>query len=117
MAIFAAVDRRGELVELVQPPFLGAPVEPVAPVLDQRLQVGRVGAVVPADVLQLIGEACPREPLFQVAQHRVRDVDREGDDRVAGRLCGLAGEGRDSRHRKQQGDEGAAHQSPHGPEV
>ena len=47
-----AVDRRRELLELVEAPLLRTPVETVAPVRDQLPQVADVGAVRPAVALQ-----------------------------------------------------------------
>ena len=42
------VDRREELIELVQRRFLGAPVEFITPVDEQLVQIGALRAVVPA---------------------------------------------------------------------
>src|ERR1700730_15255932 len=76
------VEVRLELVELIQPPLLRPPVVPVAPVRNQFLEVGEVRSVVPPYLGNFVGEAGPRQPLLQVGQHGVRDVNFEWDDRV-----------------------------------
>ena len=110
-----AVDRRGELVELVQLSFLSPPVELVSPVLDEWLEIGGVSAVVPADVLQLIREARAREAFLQIAQDRVGHVDFERDNRLVGGPS-LASDHRRCARRKQQGHNGTTHECPHGRE-
>ena len=89
-----AVDAGLELVEPVEPPLLGPPVELVAPVLDELPQVGLVHPELPPDALGLVGHAGAREPLLQVGQHVVGDVDGERLDGVAGGglvRCGAGG--------------------------
>ena len=51
-----SVDGGLEMVERVEPSFLVPPVEPRVPVLDQLAEVGQVGAIVPPDALELVGE-------------------------------------------------------------
>src|SRR5205085_3192981 len=50
----------------VQPRFLGAPVEGVAPILHELPQVAEIGAVRPRVPWRLIGEAGAGEPVAQV---------------------------------------------------
>ena len=75
-----AVDRGRELLEPVQRALLRAPVEPVAPVRDQLLQIGDVGAVGPAVALQRLGTARVPQARLQVGEHRIRHADRERTD-------------------------------------
>ena len=74
------VDRRFELVELVQPPLLGPPVVLVAPVDDKLTEVGQVGAVVPIGAGELVGKPRASQALLQVCQLALRDLDPEGHD-------------------------------------
>lgn len=66
-----SVDARREVVELVQLPLLRAPVELVAPVGDQLLEVRDIGAVGPA-LLERRRKPRAREPHSQVGEHRIR---------------------------------------------
>jgi hypothetical protein len=68
-------DRRRERVEAR---LLGAPVEPVLPVREQRLEVAALGAHLPADAVELVREAGIREAGVQVVEDVLRDVDRRG---------------------------------------
>src|SRR5438477_3174807 len=81
------VDVRGEVVEPVQLPFLRAPVETLAPVADQVLEIRDVGAVGPA-VLERRRKPRACEPCFQVGKHRIRHADRERHDPLVRRLGG-----------------------------
>ena len=80
-----------ELIEFVQLALLCAPVEPVAPVGDERLQIGEVGAVVPAGSGNLIRKAGAGEPRLEIAQRLVRNLNLEGHDGVATRAGGARG--------------------------
>ena len=51
-----SVDGGLEVVERVELSFLVPPVEPCLPVVDQLAEVGQVGAIVPPDALELVGE-------------------------------------------------------------
>ena len=72
-----AVQRHLELRKGVEPRLLRAPVEAVAPVLDQLAQVRDVGAVGPGLAGRLVGEARAREALAQVGDRVVGDVEPE----------------------------------------
>ena len=76
-----AVDARAEVLELVEPRLLRAPVVLVAPVLDQLAQVVDRDPVLPARALDLVREAGPRQPAAQVVEDRVVDADLEPLDR------------------------------------
>ena len=65
-----AVDRRLELVELVQPPLLGAPVVLVAPVGDKLTEVGQVGAVVPVGAAELVRKPRASQALMLAVRAR-----------------------------------------------
>ena len=78
-----AVDAGLELLEPVEPPLLFPPVELVTPVLDELPKVGLVHPEPPSDTLGLVGHAGAREPLLQVGEHAVGDVDGERFDRGA----------------------------------
>ena len=76
-----AVDDRRELLVLVELRLLRTPVEPVAPVLGELLQVhqrdaaAEVGAIVPARHGDRPARAC--QPVAQVVEVGLRDVDAE----------------------------------------
>ena len=72
-----AVDLGAELVERVHPRLARAPVVALGPVRDELLQVLALGAVVPARVGDLLREPGAPQPLAQVAEHAVVDVDPE----------------------------------------
>src|SRR3974390_3410774 len=74
------VDVGLELLELIESPLLCAPIVLVAPVSDDLLQVGKVGAVGPTGAIELVGEARTGESLVQIGQHGVWHVDPEGHD-------------------------------------
>ena len=79
--------------ELVQHPFLGAPVVGAAPVLDQFADVGKRGAVVPAYVRELVGKADAVEAAAQAVENAVGNVDGPRGERhgaaPGGRLRGF----------------------------
>ncbi len=81
-----AVDRRRELRKLVEPPLLRAPVEAGPPVRHQRLEVGQIGAGLPAGALDLVGKARVGQPRPQITQRGLGDVDPERHDGLTGRL-------------------------------
>jgi hypothetical protein len=66
------------LVEGVELRFLRPPVEPVAPVLDEALHVGEIGAQAPVGAGHLVGKAGAREALPEILEDLVGDVEREG---------------------------------------
>src|SRR5579859_3941331 len=72
-----AVDLGQEVRELVHPRLGGAPVEAGAPVLGELLDVAQRRAAAPAHAGHLVGPAGGREPLLQVIELRLRDVDLE----------------------------------------
>jgi hypothetical protein len=82
-----AVDRRGELRELVEPRLVPPPVVGGAPVLGQLPQVGERHAVAPADARQLVGPAGAGEAVPQIVQVGLWDVDAEGPDLGVGGGC------------------------------
>ena len=101
------VDRGGEVIELVEAAFLGAPVEAVLPVGKQVLQIGAIGAVLPGLTRPRVREARAREPLPQVRQRGVGHRDTERPNRL--------GVARGRRlHRRTLGRTGAERQSGRG---
>lgn len=62
----------------VQPRFLGVPVEPRAPVLCQLADVVEVGPVVPAGAVDRVRPPGSREPITQVVEDVVFDMDGIG---------------------------------------
>jgi hypothetical protein len=80
-----AVDARFELLELVQAALLRAPVEPLAPVGDELLEILQVRAVVPAGRGDFVGKTRARKTLFQVGEYFIGNMDAKWYD-VASRL-------------------------------
>jgi hypothetical protein len=74
------VDVRLELIELVEPTLLRAPVERVAPVGDELLEIRQVRSVVPTRSDDGIREAGLRQSRAQVAQDLVGDMNLERKD-------------------------------------
>jgi hypothetical protein len=72
------VEHGAEVRVGVHPRFLGPPVVPVAPVRDELLQVGAVGAVSPVGVTDVVGPADVREPTLQIVEDLVGNGDGEG---------------------------------------
>jgi hypothetical protein len=73
-------------LECVEPRFVRTPVVRVLPVLEQRLEITELGAHLPRDTRELIGEPRACEALAQVVEDGLRDVDGcrsefEGHDR------------------------------------
>ena len=75
-----AVDGRDELRDLVQPGLLGAPVEAVGPVAGQVLQVVQGYAAGPVVAGRVLRPAGPGDPVVQVVEVGLGDVDPEGAD-------------------------------------
>src|SRR5262249_31566726 len=73
-------DHGGELVKPVQPRLMHPPVVLLAPVRRQLPHVLERDAVVPAGAGQLVGPPGPGQPVPQVVQVRLRDVDSERHD-------------------------------------
>ena len=73
-----AVDLRRDVVERVEPRLLRPPVEVVAPVAKQLVEVREVGALVPADAGDLVGEARAYQALMEVVENLVRDCEERG---------------------------------------
>ena len=77
-----AIDVGEELRELVEPRLGGAPVVARAPVLGQFLEIAERHAAAPAGAGHLVGPAGGRQPLVQVIELGLRDVDLEGTHRA-----------------------------------
>ena len=73
-----AAQRDLELPKAVEDRFLRAPVEAIAPVGDEVLQVGDAAAGRPGRPRRLVRPANARQPLPQVAQRLVRNMQSEG---------------------------------------
>ncbi len=69
---------RDELAERVEPGLVRAPVVAVLPVGDELLHVGEAGAIGPLLPGSLIRPAHAGQPLAQVGERRLRDVDAKG---------------------------------------
>ena len=67
-----------ELPKAVEGRFLRAPVEAIAPVGDEVLQVGDAAAGRPGRPRRLVRPANARQPLPQVAQRLVGNMQSEG---------------------------------------
>src|SRR5262249_1182134 len=74
----------GELGELVQAGLVLAPVVGRPPVLGELLQVAEGHPAGPADARQLVGPAGARQPVPQVVELCLGDVDRERPNLVGG---------------------------------
>jgi hypothetical protein len=68
-----AGERHGELTEGVEPGLVGAPVEALAPIVEQLAQVGDAGPGGPRGAGRLVGQPRAREALAQVVQDAIRD--------------------------------------------
>ena len=75
------VDVGRELIELIEPPLGSAPVERLAPVGDELLEIRQVRAVIPVRAGDLTGKARARQALLQIGKNRIFDMDLERDDR------------------------------------
>lgn len=73
-----AVDIGAELGNGVEPGLLLAPVVAGAPVLDQLREILPADAGGPADIGELIGPSGPGEPLMQVVDVGLRNVNATG---------------------------------------
>jgi hypothetical protein len=76
-----AVDLGDVLRVLVDRGLLSAPVELPAPVAGQLTDPSQRDTEIPADAGQLIGPADAVQPVVQVGQVGLRDLDAEGRDR------------------------------------
>src|SRR5438105_14977206 len=72
------VDVGAEVVELVQPALLLAPVEPVCPVREHVAQIRDVRALIPPGIWQLLGPARVPDTRSQVVEALLLLIDREG---------------------------------------
>ena len=75
-----AVDRGDELRDLVQPGLLGPPVEAVGPVAGQVLQVVQRDAASPVVAGGMLRPAGAGDPVLQVVEVGLGDVDPERAD-------------------------------------
>jgi hypothetical protein len=89
-----AVDGGGELRVLVQPRLVLAPVVAVTPVGGQLLEIVERHPAAPADPGQLVGPAGTGQPVAQVVEVGLGDVDPERPDPGVGRVA--AGHGSSS---------------------
>ena len=76
--------------QLVQSRFVRSPVVGTGPVLDQLPQVVDRDPVLPARVLDLVGEAGPDQSLVQIGEDRIVDPNLECLDRVCSSLVWMA---------------------------
>ena len=76
-----AVDAGRELVELVETLLGGSPVELLAPVGDELLEIRQVRAVIPVRAGDLSGKSRARQALLQIGKDGIFDVNLERDDR------------------------------------
>src|SRR4051812_14206652 len=75
-----AVDLAAEVRELVQPPLLQAPVEPVSPVLEQPAHIAELGPLLPPRLGRRRRPARVADPLAQVGQRPLGNLNLEGLD-------------------------------------
>ena len=61
-------DPRHELGQRVQRGFVPPPVVAVAPVVDERSQIGQARAESPLEAMNLVGPSYPRQALAQVGE-------------------------------------------------
>ncbi len=76
-----AIDGGGELRKCVEPGLPRAPVIRRAPVFGQLLEIRKRHAAAPANARQVIGPAGARQPLAQVVEISLRNVDAKRPDR------------------------------------
>ena len=74
------VDLAAEVRELVQPPLLQAPVEPVSPVSEEPAHIGEVGALLPPRLGRRRRPARVADPLAQIGQRPLGNLNLEGLD-------------------------------------
>src|SRR3954453_23984253 len=72
-----AVDLAAEVRELVQPPLLQAPVEPVSPVFEQTAHIGELGALLPPRLGRRRRPARVADPLAQGGQLPLGNLNLE----------------------------------------
>src|SRR5215207_9120925 len=75
-----SVDLAAEVRELVQPPLLQAPVEPVSPVFQQPAHIGELGALLPPRLGRRRRPARGADPLAQVGQRPLGNLNLEALD-------------------------------------
>jgi hypothetical protein len=71
-----AINRHLEVGQLVEPRFVPSPVEARPPVFDEVLEVSEAYAVVPASIVHLVRPPRTPEPLPQVPQDFLVNIDR-----------------------------------------
>ena len=65
----------GEVVERVELPLPGTPVELMGPVGNEALQPVQFGALFPPYARYLVGPSCVAQPCPQIVEHLIRDVN------------------------------------------
>ncbi len=65
----------GEVVERVELPFPGTPVELIGPVGNEAPQPVQLGALFPAYAGYLVGPSCVAQACPQIVEHLIRDVN------------------------------------------
>ena len=71
------VNARLEMREAIDFALMRAPVVFGSPVLDQFLEVGEIGSILPRGIGNLVGKARVVEPRAQVGEHFVGHLDAE----------------------------------------
>jgi hypothetical protein len=79
-----SVDRGGELGERVEPGLVGSPVVVAAPISGELLQVPERHAPAPVRIAEVGRPACAGEPVSQVVDLRLRNLDPERLDLGSG---------------------------------
>ena len=77
-----AVQRHRVLRKRVEERLLRPPVEAGVPVLDKLLEVGDIGSECPRLARRLVGKARACQPLAQIDDGAVRDVQLKGSHRL-----------------------------------
>ena len=65
----------GEVVERVEPPLPGTPVELIGPVGYMALQPVQLGALFPPYARYLVGPSRTAQPYPQIVEHVIRDMN------------------------------------------
>src|SRR5438093_1588587 len=76
------VDLGAELRISIHRVFVLAPVVALDPVGDQLLEVGGVGAVLPAIVCEVVDPACELEARLQIVEHFIGYIDAKRTNRI-----------------------------------
>src|SRR5260370_15163736 len=71
----AAVDNCLEVREAIDLALVRAPVVLDPPVIDQFLQVGEVGSILPSSIRHFAGKASVLEPRIQIGEDLIANVD------------------------------------------